>query len=383
MAIEGPLRELGIHDVFQLLDLSRKTGTLRVVSELRDNEGNVAFDRGKVISAEIKSNPHPLGQLLLRSGKVTEADLSRGRGMQSERGDRRKLGEILVSIGAISQRELERQVRGQIEAVVFELMSWREGFFSFSEGSITELAMDASVKISTESLLMEGARRIDEWSRIADKVPNLQVIPSLAESPGEGASALDLLPNEWEVLAGIDGTTDLRGLASGLARSEFDVARIVYGLLSTGVIELKKPERVSAAMLGLPMGDPAAYVKEARRATSQGKLDMALDVARQGVLADPQSGAAHLSVAEVLLRMNRIKDAADALRAASDADPLDPDVQRLRGAAAAARGEFDEAVTAWGRFLQLSAAHKDAERVRTGLEAVARLRGLVQDLMRG
>ena len=28
MAIEGPLRELGIHDVFQLLDLSRKTGTL-------------------------------------------------------------------------------------------------------------------------------------------------------------------------------------------------------------------------------------------------------------------------------------------------------------------------------------------------------------------
>ena len=53
MAIEGPLRELGIHDVFQLLDLSRKTGTLRVVSELRDNEGMVVFDRGKIIHAEV------------------------------------------------------------------------------------------------------------------------------------------------------------------------------------------------------------------------------------------------------------------------------------------------------------------------------------------
>ena len=47
MAIEGPLRELGIHDVFQLLDLSRKTGRLRVTSLLRDNEGTVYFDSGQ------------------------------------------------------------------------------------------------------------------------------------------------------------------------------------------------------------------------------------------------------------------------------------------------------------------------------------------------
>ena len=77
MAIEGPLRELGIHDVFQLLDLSRKTGTLTVTSELRDNEGTVWFDGGKVIYATIKSNPHPLGLMLVKSGKVTEADLDR------------------------------------------------------------------------------------------------------------------------------------------------------------------------------------------------------------------------------------------------------------------------------------------------------------------
>src|SRR6185436_1222778 len=161
MAIEGPLRELGIHDVFQLLDLSRKTGSLRVVSELRDNEGIVAFDRGKVVHAEIKSNPHPLGQMLMRAGKLSEADLSRARSLQAERGDRRKFGEILVSIAAISQRELDRQVRLQIEAVVFELMSWREGFFSFVEGPIIDANIDVAIQISTESLLMEGARRID------------------------------------------------------------------------------------------------------------------------------------------------------------------------------------------------------------------------------
>ena len=67
----------GIHDVFQLLDLSRKTGILRVSSELRNNEGQVCFDGGAVVYAEIRSNPHRLGALLVHSGKIDEADLGR------------------------------------------------------------------------------------------------------------------------------------------------------------------------------------------------------------------------------------------------------------------------------------------------------------------
>ena len=126
MAIEGPLRELGIHDVFQLLDLSRKTGALRVTSDLRHNEGKIYFDNGVVVSAEIRSNPHPLGALLLRTGKIAEADLERARDMQQRQGDKRRLGEILVSLGVITQREVERQIRFQIEEVVFEVMSWNE-----------------------------------------------------------------------------------------------------------------------------------------------------------------------------------------------------------------------------------------------------------------
>ena len=55
MAIEGPLRELGIHDVFQLLDLSRKTGTLRITSPERNNEGSVYFDAGTIVAATMKT----------------------------------------------------------------------------------------------------------------------------------------------------------------------------------------------------------------------------------------------------------------------------------------------------------------------------------------
>lgn len=244
MAIEGPLQELGIHDVFQLLDLSRKTGTFTVVSELRENEGTVLFENGKIVSANIHSNPHRLGDLLIRSGRLTDADMARAQAAQ-QRGDGRRLGEILVALGLVTRKEIERQVRLQIEAVVFELMSWREGHFRFEEGIEEGHWRDWTVAFPTESLLMEGARRIDEWSRIADRVPNLDMVPYLTPPDEDHPPLLDLLPSEWQVLGLIDGTNDLREVARTLAMSEFDVARITYGMVSTGVIRLRQPERTS------------------------------------------------------------------------------------------------------------------------------------------
>src|SRR5881296_411615 len=241
MPIEGPLRELGIHDVFQLLDLSRKTGVLRVTSELRHNAGTISFEGGAIVFAEIRSNPHPLGALLLRTGKITEADLERARDMQERQGDGRRLGEILVSLGALTPRELERQVRFQIEEVVFEVMGWREGYFSFTEGPLTDAPTEAAVRIPTEALLMEGARRIDEWSRIEGRIPHLGVVPMLAPPQEGGEGELDLLPPEWEMLAMIDGARDVRAIAAELGRSEFEVAKTLFGLDSAGIVVLADP----------------------------------------------------------------------------------------------------------------------------------------------
>lgn len=282
MAIEGPLRELGIHDVFQLLDLSRKTGTLTVVSALRDNEGVVHFENGKVISASIRSNPHRIGDLLVRSGRLTDADLTRVREAQAT-GDRRRFGEILVAMGLVTAREMERQMRLQIEAVVFELMSWSEGNFRFEEGLSDDVWRESSTPLGTESLLMEAARRIDEWSRIADRVPNLGVIPDLAPGDADHPALLDLLPHEWKVLASIDGETDLRTIAATVSMSEFDVARVVYGLVSTGVVVLRHPARESRSA-------PLPLEARAPSATPHGAMPTALgrgaDAFRRGELAD-------------------------------------------------------------------------------------------------
>jgi hypothetical protein len=375
MAIEGPLRELGIHDVFQLLDLSRKTGTLRVTSELRDNDGTVFFDSGRVIHASIRSSALPLGVMLVKGGKISESDLEHARAVQRERLDAPRLGEVLVEIGAITTRELERQIRQQIEAVVFELMSWREGFFSFEERGVGDAPAEASIKISTESLLMEGARRIDEWSRIADKVPNLAVIPVLAPVDNDHPTLLDLLPNEWAVLALIDGASDLRQIAAQLGQSEFDVAKIMYGLVSTGVVALRPGDRPSGQTR---VEDPKPYLQRGANALASGKVDEALDEARRALAADPANAEGRLLAARALARLGRVGDAADELRRGAEADPLNAELQLELGYAMARRGEFTTAVAAWDQYLKLRPAAKGADRVRAAVEAAMRLYNLIE-----
>jgi len=241
MAIEGPLQDIGIHDVFQLLDLARKSGRLTVRSTVRDNEGRVYFDKGAVVHATMRDNPHTLGALLRKAGKVSDRELQAASTAQRD-GDKRLLGEILVAHGSVTRRDIDRYMRMQIESVVFDLFSWNEGTFSFADGTDDAVQMDAAVRVSIESLLMEGARRIDEWSRMQDRIPGAHVVPRLAEAREGADSYIDLRPAEWEVLAMVDGDHSLREIAAELAVSEFEVAKTVYGMLSTELIEVASNE---------------------------------------------------------------------------------------------------------------------------------------------
>ena len=93
---------------------------------------------------------------------------------------------------------------------------------------------------------MEGARRIDEWSRMADKIPDARVTPRLAPLDDGPESFIDLLPREWEVLSVIDGERNLHEIGKRLVLPEFEVAKIIYGMLSTGLIEIMLPEAGAA-----------------------------------------------------------------------------------------------------------------------------------------
>jgi hypothetical protein len=378
MAIEGPLKELNIHDVFQLLDLARKTGVLVVTSDLRQNGGMVYFERGAVVAAEIRSNPHPLGQVLLKAGKVSEADLARARAQQ-EAGDGRRLGDLLVEAGAIARRELERHVRAQVEEVIFELMHWSEGYFSFEETPATRARAEATVRIPTETLLMEAARRIDEWSRIETRVPHLGVIPRLGDEAGQHGM-LDLTPLEWEVMAAVDGVRDLRAIAELLGRSEFEVARTMYGLTTTGVLALEDPGRTRAEAAG---PDVLALVTRAAEQLELGDVESARLVATEAVTTFPEQAAAHLVLARALLASGQPVLAEEACLEALRLEPLMAPARRVLGAALAASGRFDDAIMAWERWRQLPSRPPEEERLAATVEQWQQAARRLADAVRG
>jgi hypothetical protein len=373
VAIEGPLKELNIHDVFQLLDLGRKTGALRVTSELRQNSGVVHFERGAVVAAQIASNPHPLGELLQRAGKLREEDLARARGLQ-QAGDRRRLGEILVANDAITRRELERYVRAQVEEVVFELMSWSEGYFSFIEGATDRESIEAVASIPTEAVLMEAARRIDEWARIEARIPHLGVVPRIRPVDDGAGAPLDLVPFEWEVLATVDGERSVREVAQAVGRSEFEVARTIYGLASAGLVVLDNTAPPPAA----PARAPVAASIRVEEHLAMGDLESARVAAEEAIAAQPERPDGWAALGRALLGMRRYEEAEDALSQALHRDPVRPAPRRLLALAQAAQGRFADAVESWDRWIRLQ-PKDDAEEARAA--EVTRLRQAAAALM--
>src|SRR5688572_4780346 len=371
MAIEGPLAELSIQDVMQLLELAHKTGVLTVRSDRMNDEAIVHFNKGAIVFAVRKRSTRRLGQLLMRAGKLTQRELDRG--LEIQRTDpSRRLAEILLEMGSVTEEELETQLRFQMEETVYELMPLHDGYFKFEERlEIGEQRLLARVRV--ESLLMEGARRIDEWTRLESKVPNAEVVPALAAGPERDATPIELRSDEWEVLAEIDGERDVRQLAADLGRSAFDVAKTIYGLVSTGVLEVSERH-----------GRPSDFELRQRCEAIEtllrdGKADEAQKLAAQLEEGFPDRADVAVLSGRTLIGQNRMRAATEAFSRAVGLDPLSADAHYLLGFAAIRTGDIDRAARAWETFLRLA---PPGEPRQNATQALGALRALTPILNR-
>lgn len=167
MSLVGRLEDLALPDIFQIISLSKKTGTLIVRS--RKGTGMVVFRNGQVIQAASDSIRDSLGNILVSQGMLDESALQRALALQ-KRQTEVPLGMILVEMGAVSAQTLETVVRKQIEEIIYDLLAWEEGFFNFELGDVApkdKIEIDTQEfllksGISAEYLLMEGTRILDE-----------------------------------------------------------------------------------------------------------------------------------------------------------------------------------------------------------------------------
>jgi hypothetical protein len=164
-------------------------------------------------------------KLLSSGGQTGRLDLSDGA----------NTGEIYLRDGNLVHAVTGAQMG---EAAFYTLMGWLQGDFNFVPNVA---APEDSVTTATEQLLLEGARQVEEWGDIKKVIPSTDVVFKL--SPTGSAGAVSLQPDEWQVLAQVNGTRSVAKIATNLGRDEFTVAKVLYGLATAGLLEVgEKPE---------------------------------------------------------------------------------------------------------------------------------------------
>ena len=302
MAIKGSLAEASLADVVQLLALGFKTGCLSITD--RSRFGQIYFDRGRVSFARIVNRRDRLGDLLVHQGHIAQEQLNEVIATQA-RAPERRVGELLVERGFIDAATLDRTITEQIEEAILHLFTWTQGSFFFEAGAHPESG-EMTVSLNAESLLLEAARRIDEWSLIEKKIPSLDLVFDI-DRERLAAAGIELTPEQRSVVQLADGSRSVSELVDDAGMSEFDVGKALFGLLQAGFAtrvgkrtenasKARDAERAERYNLGM------AFFRTGMLTDAAGELHRVLELA-------PGDPAARFHLALIALRERRYRDA--------------------------------------------------------------------------
>jgi len=234
MSLSGNLKTVSFSDILQLLATGKKSGVLEVNTTSRQKE--IAFKNGNIIHASsLNTSEDLLGNMLLRRGRLSKTDLERAIALHKQTG--RQLGTTLVDMNLFGKEEIAECLKLQIEEIVYNLFSWKEGNFLFHEG-VAPKSAPFLVELVTMSVVMEGTRRIDEWIEIQKVIPPDEMLLAIAKAPKVKRDEITLSVEEFRVLAMINGERTLPELIQNSPYGEFVTCRSVYRLVVNNLIEV-------------------------------------------------------------------------------------------------------------------------------------------------
>lgn len=259
----GPLRLAGeitvpgaLCDVFVMLGQVGWRGQL--VSTDASASRSLYFDQGNVLGAQTSVAGERLGAVMYRYGVLSATDLER---VAAHAGRGGRFGAVALELGLITQRDVFRCLKHQIEDIAFACFSQQSGTFCFLEGFDSKKLVSHQV-ISAQALVMDGVTRMDEIKYFRQKIPSAGYVPAKAVTSAE--------PKEEyrQTYDAIDGVLSIEELGRRTGRGEFAITRDVYGLEKSGHVTIHPPLR---------MGDPLALVELANRllATVHAEADAA------------------------------------------------------------------------------------------------------------
>lgn len=222
--LAGDLAAFPIADFIAFVHQARLSGVLTVVSGIA--ERSVGFQDGEVRGAQSNAPGERVGEVAVRLGFATEAQVA------AVSGGGTPMGKALVDAGVVQPNDLWKCLHEQVTAVFHALLLSPAGTFFLVDEDPGE-RLGAQLSMSTQSLLMDGIRRIDELSLFRARIPGPHAYLRRRDPP----RAVTLRPTEAALLALVDGRRTVAEIATGAHMNEFDATKILFHLAEAGYVE--------------------------------------------------------------------------------------------------------------------------------------------------
>ncbi len=331
MSLKGNLSSVNLTEIFQMLSLSGREGTLFIYEGARKRA--ICFTKdGVSIRSRERNESNLIGKILVRLGKIDERQLTSA--IEERRSGNRLLGDVLIDVDACTREDVDLAFRIQSEEDIQELFLNRsDAQFEYVDGYFPD-ADSPFVNLNVNSLLIEIARRTDEWEYIRRRIRGPREIYRFTGV--EGAVEADVLAECYATRIDpvIDGSHSVGEVIDLSYVNKFEVCKLLAAYLDAGVIELVPPDAIRhSARLALRMGDSTSAIRHYEYLMSTG--DFPLDVMSEAAEAhesnrDYSEAAALLRrLAEELVRAGDCRGAIDALRRVANYPRPEPEALRF------------------------------------------------------
>lgn len=224
--LSGSLKDFGLVEVLQVVELGGMTGAIHL-KQINGRMGVLYCNEGKMVNcSEFDPGALTLGDVLQQLGMTTYHYIEQAYSQQLQDLLGRRIGERLVLMGAITEKQLREALRTKALWTARELALWDDGTYEFIASSGVQKLLpygEASLDIEVVRVTMEMIRYGDEWQELKAYLPQgmrtmLYMLPTIPYTMRFDLRTLELFTH-------VNLYRRVRRIASAMRRPELDVAR--------------------------------------------------------------------------------------------------------------------------------------------------------------
>ncbi len=230
--LKGTLRRNPFPKLVRQIARTRSTGSLFLLNG--NTKKVVFFDAGQPVSVRSNVLSECLGQILAREGLITQSQCDQT--LESIRRTGKKQGELLVEMGILSEGNLRYGLEAQLRHKLYDIFAWDDGKYQYkpeAKGDDYGMRFEAPA----ERLILVAVLETSNEARAREALePHVERFPLV--EPGE-VGELDIMPEERQLLASLDGSRSLAELLAGPTEPKVpSLALLLFAGIQAGTIKL-------------------------------------------------------------------------------------------------------------------------------------------------